>query len=277
MIMIKVDLRGRMGNQMFQYSFAYSASKKLKTFFVMNQAEHRFQLPQYFKLDFLTRLLFNQYVFDYYQKVNHKFPLKKEIEVAHDESNVILTNNTRYIGFFQSDFFFKADIKQLRKRFSIKKKWVSLFEQKYGDLFRNNKIVVVHVRRTDYLYHGDESLGSGDLSLPMAFYEKCLGKIEELNNYKVLCISDDILFVKDYFKDRLNFLFESNNAIVDFQLLMNANVLIIANSSFAWWAAYLNQVPGKLIFAPKYWIGFKTKEEHPRGIMTPLFNWVDVD
>jgi hypothetical protein len=266
-----------MGNQMFQYSFAHSAAKKLKTFFVMNQTAHRFQLSKYFKLDFLTQLLFNQYVFDYYQKINHKFPLKKEVEVAHDELNVNLTNNSRYIGFFQSESFFKADVKRLRKRFSIKTKWVDLFKQKYGDLFRNNKVVVVHVRRTDYLYHGDETSGTEDLSLPMAFYEKCLNKIEGLGNYKVLCISDDIPFVKDYFKDRTNFLFESNDTIVDFQLLMNADMLIIANSSFAWWAAYLNQVPGKLVFAPKYWIGFKTKEEHPQGIMTPLFNWVDVD
>jgi hypothetical protein len=53
---------------------------------------------------------------------------------------------------------------------------------------------------------------------------------------------------------------------------MNCPICIIANSTFSWWAAMLNEQPNKIVFAPKYWMGYHEKKEVPEQILNKL-NW----
>jgi hypothetical protein len=55
---------------------------------------------------------------------------------------------------------------------------------------------------------------------------------------------------------------------VDFCILTLCDGGIMSNSTFAWWGGFLMK-KGPLI-APKYWFGFKSKVEFPRGI-SPSF------
>ncbi len=63
---------------------------------------------------------------------------------------------------------------------------------------------------------------------------------------------------------------------IDFCLLMNANYLIIPNSSFSWWAAYLNSNK-KMVVAPKYWARFNIADGFwsPSDIITDGFTYLD--
>lgn len=110
--------------------------------------------------------------------------------------------------------------------------------------------------------------------MPFEYYRKALDSIEGIENYKVLFIGDDVESVKNEFGHEYNHSFESNPAIIDFQLIQHADIAIIANSTFAWWAAYLSQKPNAKIIAPEYWLGYKVKKEYPVGIRTDKFKWI---
>jgi hypothetical protein len=63
---------------------------------------------------------------------------------------------------------------------------------------------------------------------------------------------------------------------MDFQHLLNADVCIISNSTFSWWGAWLNNKPTKVIYAPKYFMGWRIKKEIPDHIYPIDWTLIDV-
>lgn len=275
--MIVVDLIGRLGNQMFQYAFAVSTAKKYNTKFLLNPVYYQ-EINQWFELDLQTKFLLsfrfkkiNTKILNYYIP---KLPIKKQDGWENEFSSI---NDQHYEGFYQSEDYFKDQKNLILERFKIKKIWKEKFKLKYANIFSNSKTVVMHIRRTDYLNFGSDQLGGIGLCLPMTFYENCLNQINDLSEYKIFCISDDLDFVKQNFNHRNDITFVYNELIVDFQMLVNADVLILANSSFAWWGAYLNPKKEKIVYAPEFWLGFKIDEEYPKKIIPVEFIKVNVN
>ncbi len=102
--------------------------------------------------------------------------------------------------------------------------------------------VAIHVRRADYVgnpFYVD--------LFANGYYERAMA---EFTDEKFLVFSDDIEWCKkqEIFKDCA--FSEGNDEITDMNLMASCKAIIIANSSFSWWAAYLSK--GKVI-APKEW------------------------
>ena len=273
--MIKVDLWGRMGNQMFQYAFAIATARKLQTKFIIAPTE-KFELTKYFELDPVTNFLYSPILLKVYERIAPRVYTNETIFQI-KEKEVLLKDQARYRGFFQSQDFFQVSVDEVKKRFVINRYFRSQFQEKYGKLFNDSKTIVMHFRRTDYQLLGDDSYGGHDMRLPMAYYDNCLKLVEKIEDYIIICISDDVNFVKEYYHDKSNYLFLENDAIIDFQLILNADIAIIANSSFSWWAAYLNMKSNKVVYAPQFWLGFKINEEIPAGIIPNSFIEVNVN
>ena len=271
--MIAVKLHGRMGNQMFQYAFALSTAKKLNTRFVVLKPDvevtviHNYFLLNSNPLLFSLKLRLTKFL---------RFKNQKSFNNHQSAENISnsLSDSTLYTGFFQSYDYFRQVETFIKKHFTLRRSFSRIFKKKYAHLL-TKKYVVIHTRKKDYHIHGTDELGGKDVTLKKSYYETCLSKISNLEDYQVIVISDDIKLTKKDFENYPNFKFESNEEVVDFQLMLHADILIISNSTFSWWGAYLNSKPNKKVYAPKYWLGFKVKKEYPKGVMSVNFDWVE--
>lgn len=73
-------------------------------------------------------------------------------------------------------------------------------------------------------------------------------------NDNFLVFSDDPEWCKEKFKNNPKVqVMDRGDDIEDFNILASCKDQIIANSSFSWWAAYLNPNPNKKIIAPRQW------------------------
>ena len=254
--MIGVRLDGRLGNQMFQYAFALALSNKLKTRFYISQFISNNLLYQYFELPSNSKWI-NAKIERFFWK-ELKYSEVKDFNATNWKEKCTDSNAT-YSGFMQSVLFMDNVLDILNKEFAIKNKGLKIFAEKYSTFFINNKTIVIHLRKGDYTNYGVYQGNSIDLSVPNNYINTCLSKIENIKNYYIFFISDDIDYCIKNFSHISNVKFESNSEIIDIQLLINADICIISNSSFSWWGAYLNQKINKQIFTPKYWMGYRKK------------------
>jgi hypothetical protein len=101
--------------------------------------------------------------------------------------------------------------------------------------------VAIHVRRGDYVGNSFYV----DL-METDYYERAM---EEFPGEKFLVFSDDIEWCKkqEIFKDCE---FSGSDELTDFNRMAGCKGVIMANSSYSWWAAYLSK--GKVV-APLEW------------------------
>lgn len=266
---------------MFQYAFARALAKRTHQIWLPFQSDpyYPFKLG-YFELDWFTNFVYSHpKLIRQYHRICRKlvqYVFVNEIS-DHDGYDALGPEKRSWLyykGFFQSDSYFNGQEELIRKFFTLKKEYREIFDAKYKSFFDKHKVLAVHIRRTDYKQVEFPGMGGVDVSLPIDYYKEALGSIPELERYQILFVSDDIESVRRDFKDMPNAYFEENSPIVDFQIIQHADVAIISNSTFAWWAAYLNEKRNKRVIAPKYWIGHKVKKTFPIGIETDKFEWI---
>lgn len=268
--MTGVTFKGRMGNQIFQFYFYMYLKAHNKNKFIFIPNPHHAYLAKYFDFGLYYNVILGSKLYSAFSRSLPKIFKFKELYIQNFvyPKEIKPQNFAIYNGYYQTDWYIRHTPEPFKLR--IKDKYVTKFNELYGDTFAKEKTIVVHIRRTDYLKYGKR-----DISLPIEYFQKRLFAIENLETYKVFFVSDDIEFVKQTFSEKPNFIFSSNDEITDFQLIMNADIAIISNSSFAWWAAYISEKKN-LVIAPKNWMGFRIGAEHPKGVMTNKFKWYDV-
>ena len=110
----------------------------------------------------------------------------------------------------------------------------------------------VHIRRGDYLQ--DENLGG---VCNNSYYLESVKILQtKLKNPFFYFFSDDPDWVKKTFNlDRMKVIDWNTgiNSYLDMFLMTKCKHNVIANSSFSWWGAYLNNYKNKIVIAPKVW------------------------
>lgn len=159
-------------------------------------------------------------------------------------------------GHLLSTKYFDRHKKYIQDYFRLTPKWEKYIKNKYGYI-GDSHTCSIHVRRGDFTL--PEQLACQGL-MPYSYYSKAIAKLyaPSAGDIKFIICSDDIEWCKYNF-DWLDAVFiEGEPDIIDLFIMSKCNDNIIPNSSFGWWAAYLNQNPNKRVVAPRQW--FKDTE-----------------
>lgn len=271
--MIKLRLRGRLGNQLFQYAFAYLFSKRLKTFFLLDTNFQLFELG-YFKLNSFYRVLNNSGLLKVYNLIQRSFTSKIQLDFrdCFQEYNYSNVPVSAYLdGYFQDYRLYADHKKELSAIFKVKKKYQKVYNKKYKKLQAEKKTIVVSFRFGDYASFN--LFNDSSVIIPINWYSDVLKKID-LKEAVIFCISDDIGYVEKNFEiEHEQIFFVKDDMITQLLLLQKADISIISNSTFAWWGAFLNEKSG-MVYCPQYFLGFPVGKEIPPCIY-PL-NWKQV-
>lgn len=270
-----VNVRGGLGNQMFQYAFGRSLSIELgegvlyclhdykknkfhngfeiQDIFDIHISEaSKYELKELFGvfgspriLNFLSR---NSFFNVFGSKI-----LNEDTKLLTKNLNKI--NNSILFGYWQSDEYFSFAKEVIRSDFTFKKP-LNEINSNLIKVIANSNSVSIHIRRGDYLSSG--SNGSIHYIQPREYYETAI----EILNSKLLnpvyyFFSDDMKWVRENIKSPKQCVYIDHNigpeSYVDMQLMAACKHNIIANSSFSWWGAWLNDNPEKIVIAPKNW------------------------
>jgi len=166
-----------------------------------------------------------------------------------------LPNNTYLDGMFQSERFFLPSTNLLRKHFSLR--YPPTFEvQAVAARITSAPSIALHFRRGDYISNPSFSRELGSLNL--AYYHQALAHLSEKSpSAKVYIFSDDIEAVASELKLEVPHEFvrcvEPWHPWDKIRLMSLCEHIAIANSTFSWWAAWLNPSAEKLVIAPEPW------------------------
>ncbi|MET4083633.1 hypothetical protein ABIB40_003605 [Pedobacter sp. UYP30] len=267
--MIIVKLQGGLGNQMFQYATAKSVASHSKVYLDTSFLEQKTQSNESFTNRKLALSIFENINLNKASKLltwllKNKYPLKniisqRIVSVYQSELNEWIDfkslkfSHLYMDGYFQNENYFSEIRDQLLTDFSFQQvsEANTAVEKKISS---DTNAVSIHIRRGDYLkpainaFHG---------LLPISYYQSAIKMIEETNNnVHYYIFSDEPDWCRQNFKFLKNFTIVSNEHIKDWEDMYLMSICkhnIIANSSYSWWAAWLNNNPDKKIIAPKNW------------------------
>lgn len=119
--------------------------------------------------------------------------------------------------------------------------------------------VAIHVRRGDYVVAKDFK----DICTAEYYKEAIRQAISFCNDPELFVFSNDIDYCEGLlaeYKGKFQIHFISHNkgnsSYRDMQLMSMAKINIIANSSFSWWGAYLNQREEHQVICPGRWVNY---------------------
>lgn len=231
--MITYDQGGGFGNRMFQYVFARLVSEKLKLALKTQ--------PSKDVTDVIG--ITGQQEYRYYEKIKHtindQFSYDNILKRDFEDCGYHLT------GYWQhSEYYLKN--RDLIKSFFLYSSPVEL----------DKKNIVAHIRLGDYKFYGKKGN-----ALHPDYYLNILKK----EKYDKLFIVTDEPEWKEYFDHFKGINYEivsdtnnadriANSTARDFYYMMKFDRVIIGNSSFSWWAAFLSNA--SKIYTPLCWIRY---------------------
>jgi len=200
---------------------------------------------------------FRDSIFRYIRRMDIESKKWTEIkETSFTYKPISIDTNKNYIkldGYYQSYKYFDHNKDKIINMLDIDYNTEIDNFNKIKYLFSHtNNTVGIHVRRGDYLnnvlFH---------YNLSNNYYKKAINEFD-IDSHIFIIFSDDIEYCKqqDVFQNiKYKYFIENSDTIQSFKLLCLCDNIIMSNSTFSWWSAYLSKK--KNIIVPSKWFGIK--------------------
>lgn len=200
------------------------------------------------------------FLHNYFFADNRRFIQEKTFNL---NPNILTLGNNIYLqGWWQTEKYFKDIREVLLKDFTIKNPSRDI-NKKIAEQIQHTSSVGIHIRRCDYVTNPKTKKHHGVLS--EQYYKNALEKIKStVENPLLFVFSDDIHSVQqNMFSDFETVYIDWNKkeSQEDMHLMSLCKHNIIANSSFGWWGAWLNQNEDRLVIAPSQWFADTPKNK----------------
>lgn len=269
---ILVKIKGGLGNQMFQYAYGRALANHNSAKLILDICSYSDDKKRQFLLNNFninSKTLSCSKFFRFFLKLFQSIFGKKihEREVVQKKIYFNTGLYTVVEGYFLSENFFNLyidNIKEEIKLLSID----NYLNDTFLDKIKTVNSVSIHFRRGDYVY--DKKINSIYEICSNSYYIDAINYIrtQTSNEITVFIFSDDLIWVKKNFPfpKSLDVLFVDSTSDVDqtlrdFYLMSSCKHNIISNSTFSWWAAWLNSNPEKVVVAPKKWFKESSLQE----------------
>jgi len=259
--MIIIHLRGGLGNQMFQYALYCSfVERGIPAFLDLSHYKNGvstrgYELEKVFGIKAPVVSFWAKLAGKLHWKLFHRFYKTAYKETDNHfgfyDQQITALHSAYLKGYWQSEKYFTNATESVKSAFSFTDPGDEENKRLLGQV-KSSLSVGIHIRRGDYA-------GSSDnLMLPLSYYRQAIDFVKDtIDNPVFFVFSDDAVWAAQNL-DLPNAVFvnhnRGNNSYRDMQLMSHCSHNIIANSSFSWWAAWLNRNENKLVIAPSKWI-----------------------
>jgi hypothetical protein len=281
--MITTNLTGNLGNHMWQYAVCRAIAEKLGySWGIDSSPTHDYnngKNQMYFMdVDFglpiegITQDFHEEWQF-YQGEYEHVFVtmLDKKVYEIQDNTRMI-GHNGAFGGIYQCEDYIIDRKEDVKKWFKINENHSNNYNEKLKELgiVLDDDLCIINFR-------GGEYRTLSNVILRKEYWKDSINHMLSLNNnMKFLIVTDDIECAKTF----MPFDIQAIHIDIgfDFYVVNQAKWLIISNSTFSWWAAWLND-KAKKILAPKYFISHNLSDGYwsVGEIYTRCFDYIDRD
>lgn len=269
-----INIIGGLGNQIFQYSFYFWLKENGHqvaiddSYFDTYNLHNGFELTKVFNIKprIASTSEVNEYKHGYQRSKSFYVALKKKIfelidmqflsdnAVKWEYRNVkknqklISLQNAYLIGYWSREWYLYDFQKRLQDhlKFECEKK-LSMANKEYLRLIQKEETLAIHLRGGDY---------SETFRLQRDYYLKAIEIVMRdniVNN--LLVFTNDKVYASTVLDGLYYRIVDCNTGLdssIDMFLMTKAKNLIIANSTFSWWGAYLNKSNNTIIYPKGY-------------------------
>lgn len=282
--MIITELKGGLGNQLFQYSVGRALAEKSMTQLKLDTSwygvvpDRQYDL-HYFAIsgEVATHKEIRRLKGGFGAKISGLLgkPATRSViteQFFHFDPDILELGDNVYLdGYWQSPKYFESIASTIRKEFSLKDEPKGQ-NKHYAESISNTAAVSLHVRRGDYV--ANKKFNDFHGTSPLAYYAAAVAYIaKKVQSPHFFIFSDDPQWTKENLKFDYPTTYITGNEKAgqeDLRLMSMCKHFIVANSTFSWWGAWLGGNKNKIIIAPKEW--FKDKAQDTKDLIPE--SWV---